>query len=976
MDSEACIDLLGPVRATVRGNVVDVGGPKPKLVLARLALAAPRSIMVDALIETLWDGRPPATARKTVHGYVCGLRSALGPDALATAGPAYRLAMPISSVDSHRFCALVDQARNARAGARPEDAWEILSSALALWRGPALADLGDGLFVAEESRRLAELHVAAIEQQMQIGLELERHDVLLPELEELVRRHPLRERLWTVWMTALYRSGRQAEALAAYRRLRALLADELGVEPWETVTDLHQRMLAHDTALSRRPHDGAAPAPARPGNLPHRLTSFVGRRHATRELDDLLRRARVVTLVGAGGVGKSRLAEQAAAQVATRFQHGVWLAELAPLSRGEPVPHAIAAALGIQQRHGLGIAETVVAYCQRKQLLLVVDNCEHLRDDVGSLVERIVSSSDEVRVLATSREALGIAGEQIWPVPPLGAPDARALFAERAIAVRPGFRLDDGNVVVVDEVCRRLDGLPLAIELAAARMRAMTVTELVAHLDDRFRLLAARHRPGPERHQSLRAAIDWSHELLTAAEQGLFAGLSVFSGGFDVAAVREVCAQDRDTLAVADLVADLADKSMVVVETVGDTTRFRLLETLRAYARERLEASGTAEKVRRRHAAYYTALAEQAGPGLSGVDEAYWVERLTADFDNLRAALEWATTAGDVDLALRLVAYLPDFTYWRIGYESATWAERSMALPDSGTHPLFAAVCAGAARGAWMIADYRRAECLARRAAEVAGQRGSPAGALAVGPRTSYPGDVLADVALYDGRVEEALGHYEHEAERAWPAADPLRLAWALYYVAVCHAVRRTPDSGIPAAEESLALARAAGNPTAVAMALYALGLALKKSDPERALVLLDESVDASVAARNRWFEGVALMEAAATRAVHGEVNAAASGFRGALTRWERTGDWTQQWLNLRYIVRLLVGLGDDEGAVVLHHCLIRAAKKSPLDEHGLAEITERLGADRFTSATARAGVMSDGDAVAYARTRLETLTK
>ena len=443
-------------------------------------------------------GRPPTGDRSDNRdGYVCSLRSALGTDALATAGPAYRLTVPISSVDAHRFCALVDQARNAHAAARLDDAWEILSSALALWRGPALADLGAGLFVAEESRRLTELHLAAIEQQMQIGLDLERHDVLLPELEELVGMQiPLRERLWTVWMTALYRSGRQAEALAAYRRLRALLVEELGIEPWETVTDLHQRMLAHDTALVRRPHDGAVPAPARPGNLPHRLTSFVGRRHATREPTTCCAAgARVVTLVGAGGVGKSRLAEQAAAQVASRFRHGVWLAELAPLSRG--VPHAIAAALGIQQRHGLGIVETVVAYCQRKQLLLVVDNCEHLRDDVGGLVERMVSSTEEVRVLATSREALGVPGEQIWPVPPLGAPDARALFAERAIAVRPGLpvgrrqrgRRGRGLLQVGRRACSPSSLPPPGCEV-------MTVTRLVA--DPR------RHASGCWRHEHRR----------------------------------------------------------------------------------------------------------------------------------------------------------------------------------------------------------------------------------------------------------------------------------------------------------------------------------------------------------------------------------------------------------------------------------------------------------------------------------------
>ncbi|MGD9530224.1 MAG: BTAD domain-containing putative transcriptional regulator, partial [Pseudonocardia sp.] len=510
MGGEACIDLLGPVRATVDGRAVDVGGPKPKLVLARLAMAAPHAVTVDGLIESLWGGGPPATARKTVHGYICGLRAALGADAVVTAGPAYRLGLQASSVDLHRFRTLVTQA----AATGGEDAWEALSAATELWRGPPLTGVGDSVFVAHEARRLAELYVDAVERQMGIGLELGRDDALVPVLEELVERHPLRERLWTTLMTALYRGGRQAEALAAYRRLRALLADELGVEPSEVAADLHSRMLAHDPGLARR-----AQAADRRGNLPHRLTTFVGREQATRQLEDALRRARLVTLVGAGGVGKSRLAERVAARVASRFRHGVWLAELAPLRRGEPVPHAVAAALGIQQRHGLGIAETVVAYCRGKRLLLVVDNCEHLLDDVGPLVERIVSTSEGVAVLATSREALGIAGEQVWPVTPLEAADARALFAERAVAVRPAFRLVRGTVPVVDEICTRLDRLPLAIELAAARMRTMTAAELAVHHDERFRQLTARHRSAPDRHQSQRSAIDRSHDQLDGTEQ-------------------------------------------------------------------------------------------------------------------------------------------------------------------------------------------------------------------------------------------------------------------------------------------------------------------------------------------------------------------------------------------------------------------------------------------------------------------------
>jgi predicted ATPase/DNA-binding SARP family transcriptional activator len=964
MGSGTRVDLLGPVRVSVDGAMVGVGGPKPKLVLARLALAAPQAVTIDELVDAVWADHPPSTVRKTLQRYISVLRAVLGATAVAGSGPAYVLTLPTQSIDVHRFQALLDAADARQSHDDLRAASDLIGTALALWRGRPMGDLGDVRFVAEESRRLEAIRIDAIEQQVQIGLDLGRHVELLAVLEDLVARHPLRERLWQSWMTALYRTGRQAEALDAYGRLRSMLVEELGIEPSEGVQEVHRRILAHDADLAAGGRHGAAVRhPGQAGNLPLRLTSVVGRDRATVEVAAALGRARALTLVGPGGVGKSTLALQVAASVGATFRDGVWLCELAPLSRSDSLPHALAATLGVQQREGLGLEDSLVEYCRDRQLLLVVDNCEHLIDDVAGLLQRIVSSSSGAVVLATSRQALGIDGEHVWPVPPLGPGDARALFIERARVADPSFRVGRSNVGAVDEICRRLDGLPLAIELAAARVSAMTAVEIAAYLDERFRLLHHGRRTAQRRHRSLRAAIDWSYSLLGDREQRLLAALSVFAGGFDAVAVHRVCAPELDELTVLDLLGGLAGKSMAVVDTSGARTRYRLLETIRAYARERLDAAGDAERIRRDHAEYFAALAEQAGAGLCGEDEARWVERLSTDFDNLRAAYDWTVAAGDVDLTLRLIAHLPDFTFWRMGYETTAWAESAMAAAHGTGHPLWPTVCAHAARGAWMVGDFQRAVQLAG-VAEPQHVGGCS--------RTCHPGDVRADVALYSGRVDEALAHYQREAARARLEGDRIRLAWTLYYVGVCHAVRRTPSAGIAAAEESLAVARASGNPTAVAVALYGLGLTLKKSDPGRALELFDESVAVSSCVHNRWFRGIALMEAAATRAVHGDSQRAAGAFLDVLERWDRFGDQTQHWLNLRYVVRLLVRLLDVEGAAVLHHALAGASKPSPLGERGLTALAEQLGPEQFAAAAAHGASLSAPDAVAYARHRLE----
>jgi predicted ATPase len=850
-------------------------------------------------------------------------------------------------VDAAEFEHLVGAARVAAATGDHARTVAELDAALALWRGDALAEFADDEFAAAEAVRLTELRTTALEERVEALLAQGRAAEALPELEALVRRHPTRERPAVALMRALYAMGRQADALAAYHELRTRLDDELGVAPAAPARALYQRILAHDPAL-------AAPAPQ--GNLPRRVSGFVGRDREVERVLAVLRAGPLVTLTGVGGAGKSRLAVEVATRDRARFADGAWLCELAALPDESPVGHAVAAALRIQQRPGLSIEQTVIEYLRGRTLLLVVDNCEHVLAHAARLVAEIVQQCREVTVLATSREALGVDGEQLWPVPPLPVEDATELFVQRARAVSPDFRLDEAAADAVAAICARLDGLPLGIELAAARMRVMSPMEVARRLEDVPLLgggLLGGGRSPVARHQSLVSAIEWSYRLLPEPEQRLFRGMSVFAGGADLHGVHHVADPSATEDDVVDRLSRLVDRSMVVAESAV-RTRYRVLETLRAYGRSGTEADGTAGELGRRHAAYFVELAERAAVGLQGPDERAWVDQALPDYDNMRAAFVRARADGDADLSVRLVAALPELVHLRVGYEASGWAEELLDQADPG-HPRYVAAVGVAARGAWNRGEFALARRLVRRARGRVPLPGTP--------RIAYPGDVLADVALYEGDVDVALRHYAAETQRARADGDRIRLVWTLYYVAVCQAARREPERGVGAALESLDVAETTANPTAQSMARYALGLVLKKSEPGRALALFDEAAELALDVRNFWWQGIAIMEAAATRAVHDDPAAAARAFHGVLDHWDRVGDSTQQWLNLRYVARLLKRVDAGLDAATLHGFLIAAGKPSPLDPRDLPEVP-RPGEPRAPRATERV-------AVAHARAAL-----
>jgi predicted ATPase/DNA-binding SARP family transcriptional activator len=665
--------LLGPVQAVRAGREVPLGGPRQRAVLALLVLEAGRVVPAGRLIEELWRGSPPPGAAVTVRSYVSRLRSALAPEVAVTArGGGYAISTGPDQLDASRFERLVAAGHDALAGGRAVAAGARFREALGLWRGPALADVLEVERLALEAARLEELRLAAAEARVEADLAAGLHAEVTGELERLVAEYPLRERLWWLLMMALYRGGRQADALDAYRRARVMLAAELGLEPGEELRELEQAVLRQEVP---------APDPyLEQHNLPARLTSFVGRDQELIGLGKLLDQARLVTLTGPGGAGKTRLAIEFAASMLERFPDGVWLAELAGATDPGLVGAQVMEALGVRQAGGVPVLEALRYRLRSAELLLILDNCEHLLDASAELAMALLASAPGLRVLATSREPLGVAGEAAYPVPPLAVPPGDAdpadvavapavrLFADRASAARPGAEVLASSVAAVGRICRELDGLPLAIELAAARASVLSVEEIAAHLADKFAFLAYRRPAGDPRHQALKTAIEWSYHLLSPAERRVFGELSVFSGGFALAQAAQVCRYENQTAAL-DVIDQLASKSLLTVEISSNGTRYRMLETIRQYAASRLDEMGETGQARERHAGAFLDLAER--------EQDFAV--LSREQDNLRAALAWALSH-EGDTGPRLARALGGFWQARgLPLEGQAWLERALA---------------------------------------------------------------------------------------------------------------------------------------------------------------------------------------------------------------------------------------------------------------------------------------------------------
>ena len=870
--------LLGPLTVTTNGGPAALGGQKQRALLTALLLEPNRVVSGDRLIDAVWGETPPDTARNTVQVYISQLRKLLPDGALETVAPGYRLAVDPATIDVFEFERLSQEGHSALASGNAAAAAETLRAALALWRGTPLADLEWEQFAQAEIGRLEELRLAAYEDRIEADLALGRHGQVVPELERLVAEHPLRERLRAQLMLALYRAGRQADALAVYQRARKTLVDELGIEPGESLRALERAILAHDPSLSLTPAGHAGPR--RMPVPPHPL---LGRERELAALSELVRgeEARLVTLTGTGGIGKTRLALELARRLAPEFADGGAVAMLGALQDPALVARTVLEALDLPETGQDPEAELADALAGSR-LLLLLDNFEQVLP-AAPLVSRLLEVAAGLTVVVTSRAPLHVAGEHEFPVPPLAEDEAAELFVTRAHAVNPSFVLTEQNAAAVAELCVRLDGLPLAIELAAARSKLLPPAALLARLGNRLELLSGGRRDAPQHQKTLRMTLDWSYDLLDANAQRLFAQLGVFAGGCTLEAAESVCSVEGSVLDGLDA---LVDESLLGQRETAEA-RFTMLQIVRDYALERLSASGEREETRRRHLEHFVAFAERAEPGLAGSEQARWLALVEDEHDNLRVAFACALETGDAESALRLVVGARRF--WQIhgylaegrqNFEAALAAtEGTPSEPRANGFNMLGILASeqgdfDAARHAFTSA--------AEEARAVGATRSLSSALVNLGNLASFGGDVTAARNLYRESIEHfaSLGDVRGQAlvhenigllsltaddaaeavkwlaaarDLAREAGDELEVGGATRSLAAAMIELGDAAAAATLLAESLGIARELGDTHGIAVCFETFaGLAATTDDARRAATLFgaSDAVRASIGAR------------------------------------------------------------------------------------------------------------------------------
>jgi predicted ATPase/DNA-binding SARP family transcriptional activator len=886
------VAVLGPLQLTVGGTRVDVPGRRERTLLALLLLQRNGGVSAASLTAELFGADAPSTAVNGLRVHVSRLRRALavgGADPvclLQTRAVGYSLPVADDDYDAAVFEAAVTAART-RLAADPAAVAEALRSALRLWRGTAYADADAAPSVAAEAARLEELRLGALEDRVDADGACGRHRVLASELEALVRAHPLRERLWAAWVLALYRCGRQADALAACRQVRRLLADEVGVEPGAGLRRVERAVRIQDPGLDWAPAD-AAPAAARRHNLPVQLTSFVGRVAELEAISGLLRDNRLLTLTGTGGCGKTRLAVQVARRVAGEHADGVRFVDWAAVRHPEELPVELARSWDLVDEPFRTTRETVLHHLEDKRVLVVLDNCEHVLDAAAEQAAELLRRCPWLTLLATSREALGITGEVTWRVPSMSVPPARAplgrggrgseavqLFADRARRVRPEFELTDANTAAVMRTCRRLDGIPLAIELAAACIASLTPHDIDEGLRDRFTLLTRGPRDASVRHQTLRASVQWSVDLLPADERTAFRRLSVFAGGLTVDAARAIGVERV-------LLERLVATSLLVVEDAGQGSRFRLLETLRSFGQEELEAGGEADEVRRRHREYFLAWAEEAARAVRGPAHDDALDALVRERGNLRTAFRWSLERGDEEAALRLASALEGVWLHRSRYvEGRDWFDAVLPGSDGVAPVVLARALTVGARVEGMLFG-TTALPKARQAGVLIDPVTEPAQAAA-----ALTAAGMAQV--YDG--ERAAPYLQQAVDLARRAGDPVVLADALAGLALSAFLAGDAQAARPVAEEGLTIAQALGHRHLARTLGFVLGSSLMvQGELAAALTQLHGVEVESGRAGDAQFELSALLSGSMIQSITGRPAEGLDSARSALAIARRTG--------------------------------------------------------------------------------------
>ena len=892
-DHEALrVAVLGPLSLTVDGRDVAVPGSKRRAVLALLAMAAPEVASADRLVDGVWPDEPPASGRAALQSHVSRLRRHLGPHAsrLTRTDAGYRLALAAGELDAARFAALVDDARGLAAG-DPGAASALLVEARRLWRGAPLEELRDVTPVAAWARALTEAWLGACDLLAECLLRQGDPGGAAAATADALAAEPHREASARLLLRALAAGGRSAEALRAGHEFRRRLVEDTGLDASPLLAEV-ERQIAGGTVTVRPPHP-PRPAPADP---------FLGREAEVSGLRRLLVAERLVTIVGPGGVGKTRLAIEVARRAPPATT--VTFVDLSPLTDPASAPDVLARALGLESSKGDPLDRSV-AYLAHGEHLVVVDNCEHVLDAARNLVARLLAGCAGLTVLATSRERLGLAGEQTsrlapLPMPSVGDQDVAdvasvALFLDRARRARPEFAPDAAQLAAICRVVRALDGLPLAVELAAGRLSSLALDDLEARLDRALDVLTDRQR-------ALRATIEWSYDLLGPDERQLFLALSAFPGGFDLATAEAVGDELGLSVDPATALARLVDSSMVVAELDG-RPRYRMLDTLRHFGLERLRAEGELSEAERR-------LVRWAVRFVGEVDDAYETERdqdadrrLRDELANLRAAWRTARDHGDLDAAAAMAVGLYAYASWRDLTELFRWMLELAADPSLVGSPHEATVLGVASEAAWFSrGDLDSAEQLARRAA-AAVRAGDALGAAAAAW-------ALGDVFVFRGRYREASElSLAGRRDTRWPGEGPAQAALALTYA-----------GDVEAAHRHLAEAeRLVRGQTLRAYTRYVAGeLANATGHRAQARAAYEDAIELAGAVGATFIEGIASVGLVTAHTAEGDLSAALAGYDSLIDRWERTGAWTQQWTTLRNLADLLDRFDDSSTATAL----------------------------------------------------------
>ncbi len=923
------VDLLGPLRVVVDGVTVDVRGPKRRAVLALLALAEGRAVTVDHLVDALWPSEIPESGRQALHSHVSRLRGHLGPAAarLETLASGYRLVLGSEDLDVARARDLLAKAR-AIADRDQARACALLREAHALWRGPVLGDLAQVTPVAIAVVTLEQLHREVTDALIGCAIDAGRLDEDVVGLAvAALAADPLREPAALLLMRALAATGRAPEALHTAREYRHRLADEAGLDPSPALGELERDIaggVAGPPGLMRSQRSAVLAAPT---------TRLIGRDAEIEQLRRLIAAERLVTLVGPGGVGKTRVALEVARQT-----KAATVLLLAPVTDPAAIPHALAGALDLQVVQG-DVLSACVAVLRSEPGVLVIDNCEHLLDAVRDTVSAVLAGCPELAVLATSREPLGLATEHPWrlaplPVPRLGPDGAGpldrvpsvAIFLGRAARVRPAFSPDPGDLRMVASLVQRLDGMPLAIELAAGRLSTFSLADLLDRLDRSLDLLGAGRPSADARHRTLRSTIEWSYQLLTADERRLFAHLSVFVDGVDLATAERVAADLELPGDPGSALARLVDTSMIEATFEGGRTRYRMLETLRMFGLDRLAATGEADAAARRTLRWAVDLTTWVGATMTTQREPEADAILRRELPNLRAAWRRARQQAALNEAVSMVAALFDAVGYRDLVEMRGWVEELVSDPALAAHPRAACVLGVAAEVAYHRGDYARADQLARAGVERATDADGSWHCLTT----------LSIAALARGAYAEVIEHsIAAEAVANRPRENLGIAALAAAYAGDLDRARELNDRMLAAAV----------SPTILAFGYYVVG-EIDSAAGHRKLAENDyvRAIDLARTSGATFIVAVASVGLLAVRAKMGRVDDALRGYRKVIDYFARTGNWTHQWTTLRNLADLLHDLGDHDSAAQLHAAADQApeapAVNRPSDTVAATQVT------------------------------------